>query len=143
MLLKRIFDFVAALLLLPLLAIPMTFIAIWIRLDSEGPIFFRQERVITYGKIFRIHKFRTMINNADIIGSAVTVRNDTRITKAGQTLRDLHLDELPQVFDVLEGTMSFVGTRPEVVKYVEQYQPEYYATLLMPGGITSEATIRY
>ena len=84
-----------------------------------------------------------MINNADKIGTAVTVGGDTRITKAGQKLRDLRLDELPQIFDVLEGTMSFVGTRPEAVKYVEQYQPEYYATLLMPAGITSEAAIRY
>ena len=143
LLLKRIFDFVTALLLFLVLAIPMAMIAIWIKLDSEGPVFYRQKRVTTYGKHFRIHKFRTMVNNADKIGTAVTVSGDARITKVGQKLRDLRLDELPQVFDVLAGTMSFVGTRPEAVKYVEQYRPKYYATLLMPAGITSEAAIRY
>ena len=143
LLLKRIFDFVAAILLFFILAIPMAMIAFWIKLDSEGPVFYRQERVTTYGKHFRIHKFRTMVNNADKIGTAVTVSGDTRITKVGQKLRDLRLDELPQVFDVLTGTMSFVGTRPEAVKYVEQYRPEFYATLLLPAGITSEAAIRY
>lgn len=143
LLLKRVFDFVTALMLLIILAIPMAMIAIWIKLDSEGPVFYRQERVTTYGEHFRIHKFRTMVNNADKIGTAVTVSGDARITKVGQKLRDLRLDELPQVFDVLEGTMSFVGTRPEAVKYVEQYQPEFNATLLLPAGITSEAAIRY
>jgi len=143
LLLKRIFDFITALLLFFILAIPMAMIAIWIKLDSEGPVFYRQERVTTYGKHFRIHKFRTMVDNADKIGTAVTVSGDARITKAGQKLRNLRLDELPQVFDVLAGTMSFVGPRPEAVKYVEQYRPEYYATLLMPAGITSEAAIRY
>ena len=140
---KRIFDFATALILLIILAIPMAMIAVWIKLDSEGPVFYRQERVTTYGKHFRIHKFRTMVNNADKIGTAVTVNGDARITKVGQKLRDLRLDELPQVFDVLEGTMSFVGTRPEAVKYVKQYRPDYFATLLMPAGITSEAAIRY
>ena len=143
LLLKRVFDFVTALMLLIILAIPMAMIAIWIKLDSKGPVFYRQERVTTYGKHFRIHKFSTMVNNADTIGTAVTVSGDARITKVGQKLRNLRLDELPQVFDVLEGTMSFVGTRPEAVKYVEQYQPEFNATLLLPAGITSEAAIRY
>lgn len=143
LLLKRIFDFVTALMLLIILAIPMVLIAIWIKLDSKGPVFYRQERVTAYGKHFRIHKFRTMVNNADKIGTAVTVSGDARITKVGQKLRDLRLDELPQVFDVLEGTMSFVGTRPEATKYVEQYRPEFNATLLLPAGITSEAAIRY
>ena len=143
LLLKRVFDFVTALMLLIILAIPMAMIAIWIKLDSEGPVFYRQERVTTYGKHFRIHKFRTMVNNADKIGTAVTVSGDARITKVGQKLRDLRLDELPQIFDVLAGNMSFVGTRPEAVKYVEQYQPEFNATLLLPAGITSEAAIRY
>lgn len=143
LLLKRVFDFITAILLFFILAIPMAMIAIWIKLDSEGPVFYRQERVTSYGRHFRIHKFRTMVNNADKIGTAVTVSGDVRITKVGQKLRDLRLDELPQVFDVLAGNMSFVGTRPEAVKYVEQYRPEYYATLLMPAGITSEAAIRY
>ncbi len=141
--LKRAFDIVVALILLILLAIPMIIIAIMIKRDSQGPVFYRQERVTSYGKHFRIHKFRTMVSNADKIGTAVTVGNDSRITKVGAKLRDKRLDELPQLIDVLEGTMSFVGTRPEAVKYVERYKPEYYATLLMPAGITSEASIRY
>ena len=141
--LKRIFDFIAALILLIILAIPMAVIAVMIKLDSEGSVFYRQERVTTYGKHFKIHKFRTMVSNADKIGTAVTVGNDSRITKVGSKLRGLRLDELPQVLDVLSGNMSFVGTRPEAVKYVKKYKPEWNATLLLPAGITSEASIRY
>lgn len=141
--LKRAFDLVVALLMFLFLAIPMLIIAIWIKLDSKGSVFYRQERVTTYGKCFRIHKFRTMVSNADKIGSAVTVGADPRITRVGHKLRKLRLDELPQVIDVIAGDMSFVGTRPEAVKYVERYKPEYNATLLMPAGITSEASIRY
>ncbi len=143
LLLKRVFDFLVALILIVILAIPMAVIAVLIKKDSDGPVFYRQERVTTYGKHFRIHKFRTMVSNADRIGSAVTVGNDSRITKIGEKLRGYRLDELPQVFDVLFGDMSFVGTRPEAVKYVERYKPEFFATLLMPAGITSEASIRY
>lgn len=143
LLVKRVFDCVAASILLFLLAIPMLVIAIWIKTDSDGPVFYRQERVTKNGKHFRIHKFRTMVVNADQIGTAVTVDKDKRITRAGERLRSLRLDELPQILDVLSGDMSFVGTRPEAVKYVEQYRPEYYATLLLPAGITSEASIRY
>ena len=143
LLLKRAFDFCVALILTLILALPMIVIAICIKADSKGPVFYRQERVTAYGKRFKIHKFRTMVEKADEIGSAVTVRNDVRVTKVGSRLRNLRLDELPQVFDVLSGDMSFVGTRPEVVKYVEMYKPEYYATLLLPAGITSEASIRY
>ena len=141
--LKKILDILAALFFLLVLGIPMVIIAILIKLDSEGPVFYRQERVTTYGKHFRIHKFRTMVSNADKIGSTVTVSGDARVTKVGKKLRKLRLDEFPQVFDVLLGNMSFVGTRPEAVKYVERYKPEYYATLLLPAGITSEASIRY
>lgn len=143
LILKRCFDFIAAIFMLIVLAIPMGIIALLIKLDSDGPVFYRQERVTTYGRHFRIHKFRTMVSSADKIGTAVTVGNDSRITKVGAKLRRLRLDELPQVLDVIQGTMSFVGTRPEAVKYVEQYQPEFNATLLMPAGITSEASIRY
>ena len=143
LLLKRVFDFVVALILAIILAVPMVVIAILIKIDSDGPVCFRQERITSYGKHFRIHKFRTMVNDADKIGSAVTVGNDERITRIGSKLRRLRLDELPQLIDVLQGNMSFVGTRPEAVKYVEQYKPEYYATLLMPAGITSECSIRY
>ena len=141
--LKRVFDLAAALILLVILAIPMGVIAVLIKTDSKGPVFYRQERVTAYGRHFRIHKFRTMVVNADRIGTAVTVGNDRRITGIGAKLRGHRLDELPQVLDVLQGTMSFVGTRPEAVKYVERYRPEFNATLLMPAGITSEASIRY
>ena len=141
--LKRLFDFVLALILFVILIIPMAVIAIMVKLDSPGPVFYRQERVTAYGKKFRIHKFRTMVNNADQIGSGVTVSDDERITKTGRTLRRLRLDEIPQVIDILEGTMSFVGTRPESVKYVRKYKPEYFATLLLPAGVTSEASIRF
>ncbi len=140
---KRAFDLIFSVILLALLAVPMAVIAVLIKRDSEGPVFYRQERVTTYGRRFRIHKFRTMVSNADKIGAAVTAGNDSRITKVGAILRRFRLDELPQVIDVIKGDMSFVGTRPEVVKYVEQYKPEYNATLLMPAGITSEASIRY
>lgn len=141
--LKRAMDLVGGVVLLVLLAIPMAVIAVLIKLDSEGPVFYRQERITTYGKHFKIHKFRTMVSNADKIGTAVTVGNDSRITKVGAKLRGCRLDELPQVLDLISGNMSFVGTRPEAVKYVEKYKPEYYATLLLPAGITSEASIRY
>lgn len=143
MFLKRVMDLVGGLILLVLLAIPMIVISIMIKLDSDCPVFYRQERVTTYGKHFKIHKFRTMVSNADKIGSTVTVGNDSRITKVGAKLRGCRLDELPQVLDLISGNMSFVGTRPEAVKYVEQYKPEYMATLLLPAGITSEASIRY
>lgn len=142
-LLKRAFDIVMAAILIVILALPMMAIALWIKSESKGSAIFRQERVTTYGKIFRIHKFRTMYNGADRCGTSVTVSGDSRVTQVGARLRRYRLDELPQLIDVLAGNMSFVGTRPEVVKYVNQYKPEYYATLLMPAGITSEAAIRY
>lgn len=141
--LKRIFDILIALILFIILLIPMIIIAVYIKTDSEGPVFYRQRRVTTYGKEFRIHKFRTMVTDAEKIGTAVTVGEDPRITKAGHFLRKTRLDELPQLIDVLEGTMSFVGTRPEAVKYVKQYTPEMRATLLLPAGITSVASILY
>lgn len=141
--LKRCMDLFGGLILLVVLAIPMAVIAVLIKVDSEGPVFYRQERITTYGKHFQIHKFRTMVSNADKIGSAVTVGNDNRITRVGAKLRGCRLDELPQVFDLISGNMSFVGTRPEAVKYVEKYKPEYLATLLLPAGITGEASIRY
>ena len=141
--LKRGFDIVVATIMLIILAIPMIIIAVMIKADSPGPVFYRQERVTTYGKVFRIHKFRTMVSDADKIGSTVTVSGDTRITKVGNLLRNLRIDEIPQLVDVLIGNMSFVGTRPEACKYVKQYSNEMNATLLLPAGITSEASIRY
>lgn len=141
--LKRLFDVVAAIFVLLITLIPMIILAVFIKLDSPGPIFFRQERVTQYGKIFRIHKFRTMIPGADLLGSQVTIKDDNRITKLGRFLRKYRLDELPQVFDVIKGDMTFVGTRPETVKYVSCYQKQWNATLLLPAGITSETSIKY
>lgn len=141
--LKRAFDVVAAIGILIVSLIPMLIIAIKIAAESKGGVFYRQERITTYGKKFMIHKFRTMVANADQSGAAVTVLNDSRITPTGAFLRKYRLDELPQLFDVLSGNMSFVGTRPEVTKYVQQYTKEMRATLLLPAGITSEASIRY
>lgn len=141
--LKRAFDVVFALLLLVLLSVPMLVIALIIVLDSKGGVFYRQERVTTNCRVFKIHKFRTMVSGADKMGSLVTVNNDARITKIGGFLRKYRLDELPQIIDVLKGDMSFVGTRPEAVKYVKKYTKEMRATLLLPAGITSEASIRY
>nr|WP_296480584.1 sugar transferase [uncultured Acetatifactor sp.] len=140
---KRIFDFFMAGILLIILAVPMAGIALIIRMDSPGTVFYRQERITAYGKKFRIHKFRTMIMEADRFGTQVTVMGDTRVTRVGTVLRKYRLDELPQLIDVLNGSMSFVGTRPEVPKYVERYTRRMRATLLLPAGITSEASVRY
>ena len=141
--LKRAFDVVAGVGILIVTAIPMLIISIKIATESSGGVLYRQERITRYGKKFRIHKFRTMVANADKIGSAVTISGDSRITPTGAFLRKYRLDELPQVLDVLAGNMSFVGTRPEATKYVKKYTKEMRATLLMPAGITSEASIRY
>lgn len=141
--LKRGFDLIFSLVLLIVCAAPMLVIAICIKIDSQGSVFYRQERITTYGKKFKIHKFRTMIERADQMGPSITVARDNRITKIGAFLRRYRLDELPQLLDVFTGNMSFVGTRPEAVKYVKKYTPEMRATLLLPAGITSEASIRY
>lgn len=140
---KRVFDFILALILLIVLSPIMLVIALAIKLTDKGPVFYRQVRVTQYGKRFRIFKFRTMVMNADKIGSQVTVGDDPRITNVGKKIRKLRLDEIPQLLNVLSGEMSFVGTRPEVVKYVEQYSNEMLATLLLPAGITSEASIEF
>lgn len=140
---KRAFDVVVAGIMLAVLIIPMGIIAIAIRLDSPGPVFFRQARVTQYGKIFRIYKFRTMLDNASKLGAAVTVDNDSRITKVGAFLRKYRMDEFPQLFNILAGDMTLVGTRPEVPKYVKKYTKEMYATLLLPAGLTSRTSIAY
>ena len=141
--LKLFLDKVLALVLLIPLSPIILIIAIWIKLDSEGPVFYRQERITTYGRPFRIFKFRTMVKDADKLGAAVTEHNDPRISRAGNKLRKVRLDELPQLFNVLLGDMSFVGVRPEVAKYVNRYTDEMNATLLLPAGITSPASIEY
>ena len=140
---KMVFDrLVSAFMLVGLLPI-FLIIAIMIKVDSDGDVFFRQERVTQYGKRFRIYKFRTMVQNAESIGSQVTTKNDMRVTKVGKKLRGCRLDELPQLINILKGEMSFVGTRPEVLKYVEHYSDEMMATLLLPAGVTSKASIEY
>ena len=140
---KRAFDVVVAGIMLAVLIIPMGIIALAIRLDSPGPVFFRQARVTQYGKIFRIYKCRTMVDNASKLGAAVTVDNDSRITKVGAFLRKYRMDEFPQLFNILAGDMTLVGTRPEVPKYVKKYTKEMYATLLLPAGLTSRTSIAY
>lgn len=139
---KRLFDIIASFILLILLSPIFLVIAILIKLDSKGPVFYRQERITTYGKVFRIFKFRTMVPDADK-GSLVTKNNDNRITKIGNKIRGSRLDEIPQLINVLIGDMSFVGTRPEVSEYVNKYTDEMKATLLMPAGITSRASITF
>lgn len=143
LLLKRGFDILVSFVLLLLLSPFFLILAVAIKLESKGPVFYRQTRVTQYGKQFRIFKFRTMVQNADKIGSQVTVNADARITRVGKFIRNCRLDEISQLLDVLRGTMAFVGTRPEVPKYVEQYTPEMLATLLLPAGITSTASICY
>ena len=140
---KRTFDIIVASLLVVILSPILLLLSILIKIDSPGPVMFRQVRVTTYGKPFRIFKFRTMVNNADKIGTQVTTKGDSRVTRMGKMLRGCRLDELPQLFNVLKGEMSFVGTRPEVEKYVAHYTDEMKATLLMPAGITSRASIEY
>lgn len=140
---KRSFDIVVSLIMLLILSPVFLVLAIAIKLDSKGPVFYRQVRVTQYGKEFRIFKFRTMVNNADKIGSQVTVGGDSRITRVGKVIRECRLDEIGQLLNILGGSMTFVGTRPEVPKYVEKYTPEMWATLLLPAGVTSEASIRY
>ena len=141
--LKRIIDIVGSLILLIILSPILIIMAILIKLDSKGPVFYRQERVTTYGRIFRIFKFRTMVQNADKIGSLVTLGEDPRITRIGKIIRKFRIDEFPQVINILIGDMSFVGTRPEVKKYVDNYTDEMKVTLLMPAGVTSTASIKY
>lgn len=143
LLFKRGFDFIVSLVMIILLSPVLLVLAILIKADSKGPVFYRQVRVTTGGRDFRIFKFRTMVQNADQIGALVTSGNDSRITKIGGKIRKCRLDELPQLFNVIKGEMSFVGTRPEVRKYVEAYKDEMKATLLLPAGITSLASIRF
>jgi lipopolysaccharide/colanic/teichoic acid biosynthesis glycosyltransferase len=143
LLLKRCFDLIVGIIVFIILSPIMIIFSIAIASDSRGGVFFRQERVTQYGRKFRIFKFRTMVANAESIGTQVTVQNDMRITRVGKLLRKTRLDEFPQLINVILGDMSFVGTRPEVTKYVERYTPEMYATLLLPAGITSMASIQY
>ncbi|MGT2716193.1 sugar transferase [Streptococcus respiraculi] len=140
---KYLFDRVMAILLIILFSPMLLFFAVWIKLDSPGSVFYRQERITQHGRKFKIYKFRTMVADADKKGSLVTVGNDSRITRVGNLIRKYRLDEIPQLFNVLTGDMSFVGVRPEVEKYTDCYTDEMNATLLLPAGITSPASIAY
>lgn len=139
---KRIFDIFVSAVMLIILSPLFLILAIAIKIDSKGPVFYRQERVTQYGKRFRIFKFRSMVQNADK-GSQVTVDHDSRVTRVGKFIRKCRLDEICQLIDIFRGTMTFVGTRPEVPKYVNEYTPEMKATLLLPAGVTSLASIYY
>lgn len=143
LLLKRFLDFIGSLILLILLSPILIILAILIKIDSKGPVFYRQERITTNGKIFKIFKFRTMIQDADKRGALITGKQDGRITRIGNKIRKCRLDEFPQLINILKGEMSFVGTRPEVKKYVDMYTDEMKATLLMPAGVTSMASIKF
>ena len=140
---KRLFDILMSLILLILLSPLFLILALAIALDSKGGVFFRQTRITQYGRPFRIHKFRTMVSGADKMGTQVTVEGYQRITRVGQKIRKYRLDEIPQLIDIFKGDMTFVGTRPESPFYVKHYTAEMYATLLLPAGVTSEASIRY
>lgn len=140
---KRVFDVLVSGVMLLLLSPVFLVLALAVKLDTPGPVFYRQVRVTQYGRQFRIFKFRSMVDRADEIGSQVTVDNDARITRVGRVIRSCRLDEIAQLLNILTGDMSFVGTRPEVPKYVAGYTPEMLATLLLPAGVTSEASIRY
>lgn len=141
--LKRIFDFLASIIMIIILSPLLIILSVIIKWTSKGPVIYKQKRVTKYCRVFNIYKFRTMVNNADKIGSQVTINNDIRITKVGKFLRKYRLDELPQLFNIIIGDMSFVGPRPEVIKYVEKYTDEMYATLLVRAGVTSPASIKY
>lgn len=139
---KRAFDLIVSLIALIVFLPVYLILAIAIKIDSPGPVFYRQERVTQYGKRFRIHKFRTMVQNADK-GSQVTVNNDSRITRVGKVIRNCRLDEIAQLIDVIQGTVTLVGVRPESPKFVAAYTDEMMATLLLPAGVTSLASIYY
>lgn len=140
---KRVFDIIMSVILILLFSPIMLMVSLWIKLDSPGPIIYKQVRITQYGRNFKVYKFRTMVNDADKMGAHVTTQNDNRITRVGKKIRDCRLDEFPQLFNVLKGDMSFVGTRPEAVKYFESYTDKMKATLLLPAGITSMASIMF
>ena len=140
---KRAFDIICAAIMIVILSPILIALSIMIKLDSKGPVLFKQVRVTTYGRKFKIWKFRTMVDHADKLGTQVTTKGDARITRMGHLLRKVRLDELPQLFNVLKGDMTFVGTRPEVPKYVAHYTEEMMATFLLPAGVTSRTSIEY
>jgi len=143
LLIKRMLDFVTAVLLLVITAPVFAALGILIKIDSKGPVIFKQLRVTQYARLFYIYKFRTMTHNGKNTGAKVTLKSDPRITRVGKVLRKYRLDELPQLINIIKGDMSFVGTRPEIVDYVRDYTDEMAATLLLPAGVTSYASISF
>ena len=140
---KRAFDIIVSLIILIVLSPLLLLIALAVKLDSKGPVFYRQVRVGRYGKDFRIYKFRTMVQDADKVGPPLTMGRDPRITRVGGLIRKCRLDEFSQLFNVLGGSMSLVGPRPEVRRYVEKYKPEYMQTLLIRPGVTAPSSIAF
>lgn len=140
---KRIFDIIISATMLLILSPVILILAVAIKIDSPGPVFYRQTRVTQYGKQFKIHKFRSMCEGADQKGSLITLEHDSRVTRVGRVIRKYRLDEIAQLIDVLNGNMTFVGIRPEVVKYVKQYKPEWIASFLLPAGVTNLTSIYY
>ena len=143
LIIKRIFDIVVSTILLIALSPIIILLSIAIKVDSKGPVFYRQERYTQYGRKFRIHKFRSMCDGADKKGSLVTIENDSRVTRVGKIVRKCRLDEIAQLIDVFRGDMTFVGVRPEVKKYVDAYEKEWLATFLIPAGITNLTCIYF
>jgi lipopolysaccharide/colanic/teichoic acid biosynthesis glycosyltransferase len=142
--LKRVFDFFSALIGVLLLSPFLLFICLWIKIDNSGPIFFIQKRVGLKGKTIGVYKFRTMVIDAESKGLKITVGNDPRITKSGHFLRKYKLDELAQLFNVLNGTMSLVGPRPEVQEYIDVYPDDIRVKVLsVRPGITDFASIEF
>lgn len=143
LIIKRIFDFFAALVGIIIISPILVIVSIAIKFDSPGKVMFLQKRVGRNGKSFYIYKFRTMVSDAEKLGKQITVGKDSRITKVGAFLRKYKIDELPQLFNVLKGDMSFVGPRPEVPKYVELYTEEQRKVLSVRPGITDLASLKY
>ena len=140
---KRVFDIFVSSIVLIIISPLFLIISLAIVIDSRGGVFYRQERITQYGKHFRIFKFRSMVSGADKKGTLVTTGNDSRVTRVGKFIRKFKIDEMSQLIDIFRGTMTFIGTRPEVPKYVEQYKAEYLATLLLPAGVSSTASIMF
>lgn len=140
---KRAFDIIVSFLILVVLSPFLLLLAAAIKLDSRGPVFYRQVRVGRYNRDFKIFKFRTMVQDADRVGPPLTVGDDPRVTRVGRLIRKLRLDEFSQLLNVLDGSMSLVGPRPEVRKYVDVYTPEYMATLLVRPGVTATSSIAF
>ena len=143
LLIKRLFDMVASFLGLVILSPIFIIVSICIKIDSKGPVFFKQKRVGKDGQPFMIYKFRTMVTDAEKLGKQITVGDDNRITKVGKFIRKCKLDEIPQLINVLKGEMSLVGPRPEVPRYVELYDDYQFQVLLVRPGITDYASIEY